>query len=38
MKAYNDLLFVFVKLGSDGKIMYRFICHYEELVKTKKKI
>lgn len=33
MVEYNDLIIEFIKLDDKGKPIYRFICHYKELLK-----
>lgn len=33
MTKFNDLIIEFIKLDDEGKPMYRFICHYKELLK-----
>jgi len=32
MKGFNDLIIEFLKLDDKGKPIYRFICHYKELL------
>jgi hypothetical protein len=33
MTQFNDLIIEFLKLDDNGKPIYRFICHYKELLK-----
>jgi hypothetical protein len=33
MTEFNDLIIEFLKLDDDGKPLYRFICHYKDLLK-----
>lgn len=33
MTEFNDLIIEFLKLDDEGKPIYRFICHYKELLK-----
>jgi len=33
MTEFNDLIIEFLKLDDNGKLIYRFICHYKELLK-----
>jgi hypothetical protein len=33
MTEFNDLIIEFLKLDDNGKPIYRFICHYKELLK-----
>lgn len=33
MAEFNDLIIEFIKLDYQGKPIYRFICHYQELLK-----
>jgi len=33
MTEFNDLIIEFLKLDDNGEPIYRFICHYKELVK-----
>lgn len=33
MAGFNDLIIEFIKKGDDGKPLYRFICHYKDLLK-----
>ena len=33
MTRYNDLIIEFLKKDDNGKPIYRFICHYKELLK-----
>ena len=32
MTGFNDLIIEFLKLDDKGKPIYRFICHYKELL------
>jgi len=32
MSEFNDLIIEFIKKGDDEKTLYRFICHYKELL------
>ena|ERR1035437_4629006 len=33
MSEFNDLILEFLKTDNEGKTLYRFICHYKELLK-----
>lgn len=37
MKSYNDLIIEFIKRDDFGNPMYRFICHYADLLNSSKK-